>query len=561
MTSASEADELAAPLDALLIEGALGSARRFTPDASTAKFVGKLLTRPAKTGQRLGSLAAELVRVGAGTSDLAPSKRDRRFTDPAWTNNPWLRRIVQAYLVAGRTAEELVGLAELDWRDERRVRFLVQNLTEAMAPSNVPMVNPQSAKEAIDSGGANFVRGGRNLARDLLRAPRIPEMVDTTGFEVGRNIAVTPGAVVYRSEVLELIQYRPQTETVRATPMLVVPPTINKFYAVDLAPGRSLVEYLVQQGQQVFMISWRNPDARHADWGLATYVKAVIEALDAVERITGTEHSVLTGICSGGIIASCTAAVLAGRGQLARLAGCTLLVTVLDNRKAGDAAAITDRTLATAAKALSRRKGYLDGRQLAEVFAWLRPGDLVWNYVVNNYLLGKRPPAFDILFWNADTTRMAAQLHADFVDIALDNPLIEPGALVVDAIPVDLTRVDIDSYVVAGVTDHITPWQNCYRTVSMLGGSTRFVLSVSGHIAALVNPPSNPKATFQLNPKNPPDPADWVKGASTESGSWWPDWSAWLGEHSGPERPAPTELGGHGLTPLAAAPGTYVFDQ
>jgi polyhydroxyalkanoate synthase len=286
--------------------------------------------------------------------------------------------------------------------------------------------------------------------------------------------------------------------------MLVVPPTINKFYAVDLAPGRSLVEYLVQQGQQVFMISWRNPNARHADWGLATYVKSVIEALDAVERITGTEHSLLTAICSGGIIASCTAAVLAGRGQLGRLAGCTLLVTVLDNRKAGDATAITDRTLATAAKALSRRKGYLDGRQLAEVFAWLRPGDLVWNYVVNNYLLGKRPPAFDILFWNADTTRMAAQLHADFVDIALDNPLIEPGALVVDAIPVDLTRVDIDSYVVAGVTDHITPWQNCYRTVSMLGGSTRFVLSVSGHIAALVNPPSNPKATFQLNPKNRP---------------------------------------------------------
>jgi polyhydroxyalkanoate synthase len=295
-------------------------------------------------------------------------------------------------------------------------------------------------------------------------------MVDRSGFEVGRNIAVTPGAVVFRSEILELIQYAPQTDLVRTTPVLVVPPTINKFYAVDLAPGRSLVEYLVLSGQQVFMISWRNPDARHAGWGLDTYVRAVLDGLDAVERVSGTDRAVLTGICSGGIIASLAAAWLAGNGRLARLAGLTVLVTVLDNRRAGDIAALTDRRLAAAATALSRRRGYLDGRNLAEVFAWLRPGDLVWNYWVNNYLLGKRPPAFDVLFWNADTTRMAARLHADFVDLAMDNQLVTPGALEIEGTPIDLAGVDVDSYVVAGIADHITPWESCYRNTSLLGG-------------------------------------------------------------------------------------------
>jgi polyhydroxyalkanoate synthase subunit PhaC len=551
----------AAPLDLLLVEAALGPMRRLAPNTSTARFGFHLARRPGVTGRRLAGLAAELARIGVGASTVAPSKRDRRFGDPAWAENPLLRRVVQAYLVAGQTAEQLVGDATLGWRDEQRMRFLVENLVAALAPSNLPLVNPASAKAAIDSAGMNFLRGGRNLLGDLATAPRVPEMVDTSAFEVGRNLAVTPGAVVLRTEVLELIQYRPQTAQVRKAPLLVVPPTINKYYALDLAPGRSLVEHLVQQGQQVFVISWRNPDARHAAWDLGTYVRAVLEALEGVERICHADRTVLSGICSGGIIASIAAAHLASTGQEGRLAAFALLVTVLDTARAGTAGALADRRLATAATALSRRRGYLDGRALAEVFAWLRPDDLVWSYWVNNYLLGRKPPAFDILFWNADTTRMSAKLHADFVDLAMENHLVTPGATSVLGNPVDLSRIEVDAYVVAGIADHITPWQNCYRTTQLLGGDSRFVLSTSGHIAALVNPPGNPKASYQTNKDNPTDPQQWLLTAETQQGSWWPDLVAWLGERCGPEKRAPARLGGAGLRPLVEAPGTYVFDS
>jgi len=559
MDSEQLADE-AAPLDALLVDAALGPLRQLAPDASTVMFAVGLARRPLTTARRLGSLAAELARIGVGTSALAPPKRDRRFTDPAWTENLLLRRIVQAYLAAGQTADQLVNDAALDWRDDKRVRFLAENLEDALSPSNVPLVNPASAKAAIDTGGLNLVHGGISLLRDMATKPRIPEMVDTSSFEVGRNIAVTPGAVVLRTEVLELIQYRPQTERVREVPLLIVPPTINKYYAIDLAPGRSLVEYLVQNGQQVFVISWRNPDARHAGWGMSTYVQAVLDALDAAQRVSGVDRTALIGTCAGGIIASITAGHLAAAGQAGRLSAFGLFVTVLDTAQAGLLGALTDRRLALAAKAMSRRRGYLDGRDLAEVFAWLRPGDLVWNYWVNNYLLGKKPPAFDVLFWNADTTRMSAGLHGDFVDLAIDNKLVTPGALTVLGTPIDLSQVDTDAYIVAGIADHITPWQNCYRSIRLLGGKSRFILSTSGHIAALVNPPGNQKARYQINESTPADPEDWLKTAETEQGSWWPDLLAWLGERCGADKPAPEELGGGGLRPIVDAPGTYILD-
>jgi polyhydroxyalkanoate synthase len=553
------ADE-AAPLDVLLADAAAGPLRRFAPDASTAKFAVALARRPVTTARRLGSLAAELARIGAGTSALAPAKRDRRFADPAWTGNRLLRRIVQAYLAAEMTAGQLVGDAALDWQDDKRVRFLVENLADALSPSNVPLVNPASAKAAIDTGGVNFVHGGVNLLRDMATKPRIPEMVDTSSFEVGRNLAVTPGAVVLRTEILELIQYRPQTAQVREVPLLIVPPTINKYYAMDLAPGRSLVEYLVQNGQQTFVISWRNPDARDAGWGMDTYVGAVLDALDAVQRVCGVDQAAMTGVCAGGIIASITAGHLAATSRLGQLAAFGLFVTVLDTTHAGTLGALADRRLLTAAKAISRRRGYLDGRDLAEMFAWLRPGDLIWNYWVNNYLLGQKPPAFDVLFWNADTTRMTAALHADFVDLAMDNKLLTPGSLTILGTAIDLSQVDTDAYLVAGIADHITPWQNCYRSTQLLGGTSRFILSTSGHIAALVNPPGNPKARYQISKTTPADPEDWLKTAATEHGSWWPDMLAWLGDRCGKDKPTPEELGGGGLRPLADAPGTYVFD-
>jgi poly[(R)-3-hydroxyalkanoate] polymerase subunit PhaC len=556
-----ESADQAAGLDALLVDAALGRLRWLTPDGSTAKLAARLASHPRSTGQRLGSLAAEMIRIAAGRSTVVPSKRDRRFADSAWSANPLLRRVLQAYLATGQTAEQLVSDAELGWRDEQRVRFLVENLVEALAPSNVPVLNPASAKAAVDTAGLNFARGGLALAGDLAVPPRVPQMVDTSSFEVGHTVAVTPGAVVLRTEMLELIQYRPQTEQVREVPVLIVPPTINKYYALDLAPERSLVEYLVRNGQQVFVISWRNPDGRHAEWGLDAYVGAVLDGLAAVERVCGTDRTALLGVCAGGIIASITAAYLAGTGARDRLAAFGLLVTVLDNARSGRVGALVDERTAAAAIASSRRRGYLDGRSLAEVFAWLRPGDLVWNYWVNNYLLGKKPPAFDILFWNSDTTRMPAKLHADFVQLAMRNQLVTPGALTVLGVPVDLSKVDMDSYVVAGMGDHITPWQNCYRSVGLLGGDSRFVLASAGHIAALVNPPGNPKASYRVNDDNLADPAQWLQTADSVAGSWWPDFLTWLGERCGADKAAPAELGGGGLRPLSDAPGTYVFDR
>lgn len=553
--------DAAAPLDVLLVDAALGPVRRFLPDMSTARWAVSLARRPRTTARRLGALAGETAKVVVGTSDVTPKRGDRRFTDPGWTENPLLRRLVQVYLASGRTVDQLVEDADLDPRDRKRVRFLVENVVEAMAPSNVPLVNPASAKAVIDTAGLSLVRGGSQLVKDLASSPRVPEMVDTSGFVLGENIAATPGAVVFRNEVLELIQYVPQCDEVHEVPVMIVPPTINKFYAIDLSPGRSLVEFSTQNNRQMFVISWRNPDTRHSGWNFDTYVGSILEALDAVEEITGSAQTVLAGICSGGILASITAAYLAGIGRQDRLAAVVLAVTVIDNQDAGTVGALSDPRMAALAKARSAQKGFLDGRSLAEVFAWLRPSDLIWNYWVNNYLLGKKPPAFDILFWNADTTRMSAGLHADFVDMAVENQLTRAGALTVLGQPIDLGKVTVDSYIVAGIADHITPWENCYRTTQLFGGRTRFILSTSGHIAALVNPPGNPKATFHTNDEHGPDAKAWLTGAETHQGSWWNDVSQWLDERCGELKPAPKEMGSTRLQPLAEAPGTYVFDK
>ena len=344
-----ELAERAAPLDALLVDAALGPRRRLAPNSSTVRFAARLASHPWRPAAGWAAWRRNWLGSASGTSTIAPSKRDRRFADPAWSQNPLLHRAVQGYLATSRAAGALVDDAGLEWRDDQRVRFLVENLVQALSPSNVPLVNPESAKAAIDTAGGSLARGSLSFLRDMAAPPRIPEMVDTSPFAVGRTVAVTPGAVVLRTEVLELIQYRPQTERVREIPLLIAPPTINKYYALDLAPGRSLIEYLVRGGQQVFVISWRNPDARHAAWGLDTYVQSVLDAFDAVQRICRTDRAALMGICAGGIIASIAAAHLASAGQQDRLAAFGLAVTVLDNARAGTPAALADRRLAAAA--------------------------------------------------------------------------------------------------------------------------------------------------------------------------------------------------------------------
>jgi polyhydroxyalkanoate synthase subunit PhaC len=560
-TEPAAADAAAAPLDLLLTDAALGVLNRVVPDGSGLRLAAALATRPRLVAGRGTRLAGELARIAVGRSQVQPSRRDRRFTDPGWAGNPLLRRAMQAYLAAAQTAEGVVAEAGLNWADSERVGFVLTNLIDALAPSNNPVLNPAAIKAVIDTGGRSAVTGLRHFAADMASPPRIPSMVEPDAFEVGVDLAVTPGSVVLRTDVFELIQYRPATPAVRQVPLLIVPPTINKFYASDLAPGRSMVEYLVGRGQQVFMMSWRNPDARHAKWDFNTYGQAVLDAMDAVARITGSEQTALTGVCSGGIIAAMVAAHLAHTGQQDRIAALTLLVTVLDQSRAGLGSAVIDERNAKMATAASAARGYLDGRSLAEVFAWLRPNDLIWNYWVNNYLLGKKPPAFDILFWNADTTRMTAGLHRDFLQTGVSNALARPGGVTMLGSPVDLAAIDRDSYLVAGITDHICPWQSCYRSTSLLGGNKRFVLSTSGHIAAMVNPPGNDKARYQVVKDCPEDPAEWLRRAETCHGSWWPDYADWLAERCGEEHAAPAELGGGGLAPVCDAPGTYVYDR
>jgi polyhydroxyalkanoate synthase len=396
----------AAGLDALLADAALGPLRRWVPGRAGAKAAVKLAVRPGAVARRSTRLTADLARIAIGRSKITPDKRDRRFKDPAWEHNPLFHRLAQAYLAAGRTVDGLICDADLDWASERRVRFAAENLLDALAPTNAPLTNPAAIKAAVDTGGLNFVRGGANLVRDMSRSPRIPTMVDRSAFDVGRNVAASPGAVVLRTPVLELLQYDAQTPQVRRHPLVVVPPMINKYYVADLAPGRSMIEHAVGLGQTAFAISWRNPDEHQAEWNLDTYAGAVLEALDAAEGITGSERSHVLGLCAGGIVLSSVVAVLAARGEQDRIAGLTLGVCVLDNRAAGTASAFMDPATAALAVADSARRGYLDGRALAGMFAWLRPNDLVWNYWVSNYLLGKDPPAFDILYWNADTTNM-----------------------------------------------------------------------------------------------------------------------------------------------------------
>jgi polyhydroxyalkanoate synthase len=554
-------DAAAAPLDLLLTDAATGMLRRVNPGGSGLRLAAALAVRPRLVAGRGRQLAGELARIAVGTSQVQPSRRDRRFADPAWAGNPLLRRAMQAYLAAAQTAEGVVAGAGLDEADSERVGFVLTNLVDALAPSNNPLLNPAAVKAAIDTGGGSVLAGLRHFAADMAVAPRVPSMVEPDAFEVGKDLAVTPGAVILRTPVFELIQYRPATTTVRQVPLLIVPPVINKFYVMDLAPGRSMVEYLVGHGLQVFMISWRNPDARHAKWDLDTYGQAILDAMDAAERITGSEQTALAGACSGGIIAAMVAAHLAHAGQQDRIVALTLMVTVLDQATAGLASAVIDERTARLAEAASRARGYLDGRSLAEVFAWLRPNDLIWNYWVNNYLLGRKPPPFDILFWNADTTRMTAGLHRDFLRLGAANALVRPGGATMLGSPVDLAAVDRDTYLVAGITDHICPWQSCYRSTQLLSGRPRFVLSTSGHVAAMVNPPGNDKARYQIAKECPEDPQEWLRRAETCHGSWWPDYAGWLGERCGEERSAPGELGGGGLVPAGDAPGTYVYDH
>jgi len=405
------------------------------------------------------------------------------------------------------------------------------------------------------------VRGVAHLLDDLRHNDGLPRQVDERAFEVGGNLAATSGAVVFRNELLELIQYKPMSEKQHARPLLVVPPQINKYYIFDLQPTNSFVQYMLKNGLQVFMVSWRNPDPRHREWGLSSYVQALEEALNACRSISGNRDPNLMGACAGGLTMAALQGHLKARHQLRRVRSATYLVSLLDSKFDSPASLFADEQTIEAAKRRSYQRGVLDGGEVARIFAWMRPNDLIWNYWVNNYLLGKTPPAFDILYWNADSTRLPAALHGDLLDFFKHNPLTHSNGLEVCGTPIDLKQVDLDSFTVAGSNDHITPWDAVYRSALLLGGERRFVLANSGHIQSIINPPGNPKAFYLDNPKLSSDPRAWFHDAQRSDGSWWPLWLEWITPRSGPLKAPRVELGNATYPPLGPAPGTYVLTR
>jgi polyhydroxyalkanoate synthase len=503
----------------------------------------------------------ELARIAAGSSKVEPRKGDRRFGDPAWRENLVYRRLGQTYLAASGSMSRLVDNLEnrgKDWHEIERARFAVNVLTSALAPTNTLPGNPAALKRAFDTSARSLVRGAGNLWGDIRHNGGMPSQTDRTAFTVGRDLAVTPGAVVHRDEVAEIIQYTPATKTVAERPILIVPPPIGRYYFLDLRPTRSFVEYAVSRGIQVFLVSWRNPTKAQGSWDLDTYAGRVVSALDVARDVSGSEDVNLLGFCAGGILSATVLNHLAAEND-SRVHSASFAVTLLDFDERAPIGAFSAPRMLELAKSSSRSEGIITGRALSKVFAWMRPDDLVFNYVVNNYLLGERPPVFDILAWNADSTNLPAKLHEEFLDIFKNNTLCEPGALSVLGTPVDLGRITVPTFVTGAVSDHLTPWTGCYRTTQMLSGPSTFVLSNAGHIASLVNPPGNPKASYFTGGNMTGGPEGWQETAEKHAGTWWQTWADWVLERSGAQRSAPA-LGSEQFPPLDAAPGRFVVD-
>ena len=516
-------------------------------------------TTVVREASRLG---VEFARIAWGLSDVAPAKGDRRFADPAWTANPAFRMIQQSYLASAQALDRIVAqLGEgAGGTREEQARFAASIMTSAAAPTNFLVSNPAALKRALDTGGMSLARGARNFARDVRHNGGMPSMIEPGAFEVGRDLALTPGAVVARDAVAEVLQYAPATDTVFARPVLVVPPPIGRFYFLDLRPGRSFAEYATGRGLQTFLLSWRNPTAGQRHWDLDTYARTVSSAIDTVREITGSPDVNLIGFCAGGIIATALLNHLAATGD-DRVHSMSYAVTLLDFGLRAPITAFSGRGLVEFAGRRSRRKGIITSRQMGSAFTWLRPDDLVFNYWVNNYLMGDKPPAFDILAWNADGTNLPGALHGEFLDIFRDNLLTRPGQLSVLGTPLHLQHITVPAFVTGAVADHLTPWKGCYQTTQLLGGPSTFVLSYSGHIASLVNPPGNPKAHYWTGGTPGADPGQWLAGADRQQGSWWEVWADWATERADERQPQPENLGSERRPVLCPAPGLYVRDM
>jgi polyhydroxyalkanoate synthase len=546
-----------------LLQGFLG--------AAGGQGAGGELAQLALSSQRIASLQMDYVRrlgeLWAGTLRrqqggpyqpvVDPEPGDRRFSAAEWRENPYYDYLKQQYLLGARLVTQAVEAADVDDKTRQRLRFFARQYVDMLCPANFAATNPDAIRTAIDSNGEALARGVKNLIGDVERG-RISQ-TDEAAFEVGRNLAVTPGKVIYENEVMQLIQYAATTPKVRKRPLVIVPPCINKYYVLDLSPENSFVRYAVAQGNTVFMVSWRNPTAEQGHLAWDDYLEhGVVQAMRVARDVAKSERLNMLGFCVGGTLLGCALGVLAARGD-DWTESITFLAAMLDFEDVGEIGVFVDEASVKAAEATLGGGGIKSGRDLAQVFNALRANDLVWSYVVNNYLKGKAPDAFDILYWNGDSTNLAGPFFAWYLRNAyLENNLKVPGKVRTLGVDLDLTRIAAPTYVLATREDHIVPWKSAYRTTRLVSGERRFVLGASGHIAGVINPAGKNRRSYWTQEATPADAESWLASAEERPGSWWRDWNDWLARHSGGEKAAPKRLGNARAKPIEDAPGRYV---
>ncbi len=548
---------LGAVADPVAFGGALVDlGKRLAQDPVTVAGVGsRFMAGLAEAGVAVTARALGAKTAGPAEVDLG----DPRFKDPTWDSNPLFYGWRQAYLLWGAAMRELSAPGPDDGELAAKAEFVTGQIVDALAPTNFLPGNPLALKRAFETGGASVARGFLQFLDDVANNGGWPRQVDKSGFTLGENLAATPGKVVFRNDLIELIQYAPQTATVFATPIVLSPPWINKYYVMDLAPGKSFAEWAITHGHTVFAISYRNPDESMRDLGMEDYMRnGLLAALETIGEITGADEINIAALCLGGTLTSVLLAYLA-RPDVAgpKVRSATLLNTLVDFSEPGPLGHFVDSTTVGRLEARMAKKGFLPADQMAGTFNLLRANDLIWRYVSAGWLMGESPPAFDILAWNDDATRMPARMHSEYLhSMYLENRLAT-GTLEIGGGPVSLDASEADMYVLSAREDHITPWRGCYRTTSLVGGPVRFVLTSAGHIAGIVNPPG-PKRSHFVNDELAADPDTWLAGATEVQGSWWEDWAEWISTRAGKKQKPPT-LGSDANPPLADAPGTYVF--
>jgi polyhydroxyalkanoate synthase len=551
-------------------EDGVGMADPLGVGAAFLEMTARMMADPSRLVQAQLSLWNDYLTLWQRTAQrflggdtepmIEPSAGDRRFRDAAWTDNTLFDFIKQSYLLTARWLQGTVREVEgIDERIARKVDFYTRQFVDAIAPSNFLMTNPEALRATIETRGENLLNGLKNLLDDLERGKgRLAiKMTDTEAFRIGENIAVTPGKVIYQNDLMQLIQYEPTTETVKRRPLLIIPPWINKFYILDLRPNNSFIRWAVSQGHTVFVISWVNPDERLAEKTFTDYMlEGPLAALDAIEQATGERSANVIGYCLGGTLLASTLAYMAVKRDK-RIVSATYLVAMVDFAEAGELSVFIDEEQLSALEERMNAKGYLEGREMATTFNMLRANDLIWSFVVNNYLLGKSPFPFDLLYWNADSTRMPAAMHSFYLrNMYQENLLVKPGGISLSGVPIDLRKIRTPTFLLSTREDHIAPWRSTYAATQLYKGPVKFVLSASGHIAGVVNPPGGKYGHWE-NEKNPPTPEEWLASATAHPDSWWSQWQRWISQYTGGEVPA-RHPGDGKLTPIEDAPGSYV---